>query len=50
MWDQAAAIAALVSARKLNIISIKEFESELPTTTLRYGVGFPTHCKKMSRM
>ncbi|WP_413173224.1 DUF3131 domain-containing protein [Anabaena azotica] len=29
MWDQAAAIAALVSARELNIISIKEFESKM---------------------
>ena len=29
MWDQAAAIAALVSARELNIITVKEFESKM---------------------
>nr|WP_325078847.1 DUF3131 domain-containing protein [Sphaerospermopsis aphanizomenoides] len=29
MWDQAAAIAALVSARELNIITVQEFESKM---------------------
>lgn len=31
MWDQAAAIAAVVSARELNIISTKEFEAKMST-------------------
>ncbi len=29
MWDQAAAIAALVSARELNIVSVAEFEAKM---------------------
>jgi len=29
MWDQAAACAALVSARELNIISAAEFEAKM---------------------
>jgi Protein of unknown function (DUF3131) len=42
MWDQAAAIAALVSARELNIVSAAEFEAKM-TKTLKTLASMPLY-------
>lgn len=46
MWDQAAAMAALVSARELNLVSEAEFDSKM-TTTLKTLASLPLYKKEL---